>query len=225
MPTFDTWFRSRLGTEQGRVIPTTFEAPDGTYVYALGSEIPGQHVPMREGAYSEITQELTEPAKIVRFRGIIRGPSRMAIVSTDEVFALSDGDTLDLLIDRETVRSITFDTADFDDIANARGWEVANAINAQATAEVLAKVDIDRIAVTSKKAGKNSRVEVTGGTAAATLGFVELAWKASLYAAGSEVSSFYIEPGDERDLSTMIVNTALLTPPFDLTFRLDLVTR
>lgn len=88
------------------------------------------------------------------------------------LYALSDFMTLTVAVDGGAPQTVTFLTADFEDIAQATAQEVADVITAQltgasgATAEAGAKVSI-----TSSTNGSSSSIEVTGGTANAVLSF------------------------------------------------------
>jgi hypothetical protein len=85
-------------------------------------------------------------------------------------FALADGDTLTLRFDDGEEQGVVFDAADFGDIRAASALEVAAAINAQVRGGKVA-VAGGALVLRSDLEGLDSAVEVTGGPAAAALGF------------------------------------------------------
>jgi phage tail sheath protein FI len=85
-------------------------------------------------------------------------------------FALADGQTLALRFDGGPVQTVTFDAGDFADIVAATAIELAAAINAQISGGK-ATVELGVLTLASDTEGTASRVEVTGGTANAALGF------------------------------------------------------
>jgi len=85
-------------------------------------------------------------------------------------FGLSDGQTLTLRFDGGLIQTVTFDAGDFADIGAATAIELAAAINAQ-IAGGKATVELGVLTLASDTEGTASRVEVTGGTANAVLGF------------------------------------------------------
>ena len=90
-----------------------------------------------------------------------------------ETYALSDGQTLTVAIDGEVVaQTVTFNTAEFADIANATAEEIAAVINAELQgAFATVTTGGTKVTITSDRAGTGSVVEVTGGTANTALGF------------------------------------------------------
>lgn len=86
-----------------------------------------------------------------------------------ETYTLSDGLTLTVKIDDGSVQTITFNTGEFVDIANATAEEVAAVINGEISGASAAGVT--DVTITSDTKGTGSKVEVTGGTANAALGF------------------------------------------------------
>jgi len=100
-------------------------------------------------------------------------------------FALSDGDTLDL-IGPATTFSVTFDAADFVDIASASAQEVAAVLNANAgmqTNGLRAAVVGERVVLQTQDDGAAAGFEVQGGSAAAAFG-----WSAGTVVAGHDVA-------------------------------------
>lgn len=69
------WTRE-LGTTQGRVAPATFRAPEGTFAFVLGRELPGLIQRLAVGDFVELKQ-LADfgPAQLVRFRARLRPPA------------------------------------------------------------------------------------------------------------------------------------------------------
>ncbi len=67
-----------LGTTQGRIAPVGARPPSGTYVFVLGSDVPGQRYRFLNG--DKVTVEQTADAtgqKLLRFWATIRGPETM----------------------------------------------------------------------------------------------------------------------------------------------------
>lgn len=92
--------------------------------------------------------------------------------SKKELFALADGDTLDVKVDGETTpQTVTFVPADFADINAALATEVVAKVNASLTGAV-ADVDGDAVRIVSDSTvmGTTS-IEITGGTAKDKFGF------------------------------------------------------
>lgn len=87
-----------------------------------------------------------------------------------ETYALADGQTLTVEIDGGATQTVTFLTGSFVAIGAATAAEVAAVMNASLTG---CQVDVNAGAprITSDSQGTGSSVAVTGGTAAATLGF------------------------------------------------------
>jgi uncharacterized protein len=85
-------------------------------------------------------------------------------------FALSDGQTLTLMLEDEVEQTMIFNAGDFADIGNATSEELAAVINAQIDGGK-ALVDAGTLAIASDTEGLASRVQVTGGTANVALGF------------------------------------------------------
>lgn len=85
-------------------------------------------------------------------------------------FALADEDSLTLVIDGKPFATITFAAADFVDITQATALDVANVINRALPG--LARVDVNKIALTSPATGEQSliAVSVNESSAAAKLG-------------------------------------------------------
>ena len=90
--------------------------------------------------------------------------------SNTENFGLSDGQTLLVSVNNGPVQTVTFATADFAAIGAATAAEVAAVADA-AIIGVTADVDTAAVRLTSDGQGSGFTIEVTGGTAAATLGF------------------------------------------------------
>ncbi len=85
-------------------------------------------------------------------------------------FALADGQTFTLRVDGGPVQRVAFAKAEFTSIAAATSAELAAALNAGI---VGAKAVVEKgiVHIVSDTAGTSSRVEITGGTANAALGF------------------------------------------------------
>lgn len=84
-------------------------------------------------------------------------------------FALSNGMTLNVKVNRGTAQPITFLTAEFVDITNATAEEVAAVINAKIVgATATASSGGTKVTITSDRKGTGSYIQVTGGTANAS---------------------------------------------------------
>jgi len=92
------------------------------------------------------------------------------VESAAEMYALADGQTLTLKVDKGPEQSLSFLTAEFVDITTATAKEVAAVIGAKATG-IRVTSDSSKVQVISDVAGSSSYVEITGGTANAVLGF------------------------------------------------------
>lgn len=91
---------------------------------------------------------------------------RIRTVSS-EPFALADGETLLVRVDDETTQTVTFNTADFVDIANATAEEVGDAISADLTGAVAADCSDDTVLMQRNRQGTGASIQVVGGTATA----------------------------------------------------------
>lgn len=215
---------ARIGTDQGRMQPEGFEPTEGDFALVLGSDTAGREREFAVGDRVEVFQSDTPiaAAKLIRFRGAWRGPSRMpALAQAVELYTLADGQTLILAIDHGSPQTITFATAQFVDIANARADEVVAAINSQLIGAAASVASPGAPQILSDASGLRSRVEVTGGTAAA-LSMSELGWKASLLLDGVERASRILRPGEDQDLEDMAANLATAAT-VEIRFRLEVV--
>lgn len=93
--------------------------------------------------------------------------------ATAETYNLTNGMTLEVKVDDESVAQVvTFNTADFANIAAATAEEVAAVINEDlAGARATATTTKTKVTITSDTKGTGSKIEVTGGTANAILNF------------------------------------------------------
>ncbi len=92
-----------------------------------------------------------------------------------ETFALSDGDSMSFVVEGVT-KTVTFNTGEFADIANATAAEVAAVINAEATG-ISVDVDTGAVRITSDLSGTDSALGTfadVSGTPVAVLGFTGL---------------------------------------------------
>lgn len=127
---------------------------------------------------SALTEEsLLEMLEVFYGRDAVRAHAQTEVA---EPFILSDGDDLTILVDERLVVPVTFSTADFAVIGQARGAEVAAAITrafrvAGSTALALDVVDpLDgsvKVRIYSGALGLASSVRVTGGKAQDALSF------------------------------------------------------
>jgi hypothetical protein len=226
----ETFYTDRPGIDQGRIEPESIIAPEGDYVLALGSDTVGREVWMKPGDKYDVFQT-DSPAvadKLLKFRGYWRGTNKPMPAVSNEVtspnfFVLANGQTLILNIDNGSNQTITFVTGDFVDITKARAQEVVDVINANIVGGYAINTGRESIAIYSNGRGRRSRVEVVGGTASA-LNMQEIAWRAALLVGGSLVASRLLRTGEQQDLSDMAANLINFTPPFEIRFRLEVVT-
>jgi uncharacterized protein len=85
-------------------------------------------------------------------------------------YSLAGGQTLLVRVDRGAEQAVTFRAADFADISQATAAEVAAALNATLVG-CRASVVGGSVQLASDTEGTSSRLQVTGGTASAALGF------------------------------------------------------
>lgn len=201
-----SYFLSEVpGVNQARVAdPEGWIPPDGEAVFVLGDVKPGFTRRFVPGDNLAVFQTLSAPVaaeKLVRFRARIRGPQSAPPLVTAllEPYALADGQSITLEIDEGAAQVITFQTADFVDIANARATEVRDAINAQLVGARAGLNGVGGVEIRSLKQGRRARVFLQTGTA--PLGFQEWAWFASIRIDGTEHARVEIRPGETRDLS------------------------
>ncbi len=116
--------------------------------------------------------EEAQPARILLRRGLLSEGvlsfGRMTS-SLTETFALVDGQTLLVDVDGSGDQTVTFNTADFVDIGNALAVEVALVISTDLTDASGSAGTSGEVIIESD--GSASRLEVTGGTAAAAFAF------------------------------------------------------
>ncbi len=214
----------RPGVEQGRVQTTNFVPTEGDWAMVLGSDIPGHEREFSVGDRFDVFQSDTPiaAAKLIRFRGKWRGPSRMpALAQAVELYALADGQTILIDIDGGGQQTITFATAQFVSIGAARADEVVAAINSQITGATASVASPGAPQIFSNTTELRSRVEILGGTAAA-LSMSELGWKASILLDGVERASRILRPGEDQTLDDMAANLATAAT-VEIRFRLEVV--
>lgn len=117
--------------------------------------------------------EEAQPARILLRRGLLSEgvlSFGRVISSLTETFTLADLQTLLVDVDGSGPQTITFNTAEFVDITNALAAEVVLEINADLTGAT-AREDTATGAVIIESDDDASRLEVTGGTAAAAFAF------------------------------------------------------
>lgn len=88
-----------------------------------------------------------------------------------ETYPLVDGQTLLIDVDGVGAQTVTFNTGDFTDIANATAAEVASAILLDITTGLEAVDEGGFVRIRSSTSGPGSSVQVTGGTGNPALGF------------------------------------------------------
>lgn len=87
-----------------------------------------------------------------------------------ETYALTDGWTLLVSVDGGAVQTATFETADFIGIGVATAAEIVIVLNAD-IADQVSENRGGKVVMRANSVGTESSIEVTGGTAAAALGF------------------------------------------------------
>lgn len=89
-----TPFDRLLGSSQGRVQPSGWAAPDGAYVFVLGSDVPGQLATLAGGDYTQVAQVgRFDLHKLLRFRARLRAPSTVPAGTHWRADLLIDGVT------------------------------------------------------------------------------------------------------------------------------------
>lgn len=213
----------RPGIEHGRIEPTLFAPPDGDHIAMLGVETPNWSD--REFAVGDKVELLQSDSKggadVVRFSNRVRAPSAMPALSSDEPFALADGQTLQVAIDGGAIQTVTFATVDFASIGAARATEVAAAISSALTGATAAQTGRGRVTIRSDSTGRHSSVVVAGGTATA-LGFVELAWHVQFLINDVVVAQKRMLTGETRVFTDWTANLAAYSDPVEVKFRLVL---
>lgn len=208
-----TPFERDLGVEQGRIAPSGWVPPEGTYVFVLGSDVAGRAFALMPGDGPYVTQAGSPDGSVVRATIRARGPAAGIPAQADSVpgpFALSDGDELTFEVGG-VPRTVTFTEDLFEDIATATAAEVAAAIADQVDDAVAADV-LGFVRLATVATGRDAGLEVTGGAANAALGFPTAAvtgatWVASL-AIDTETVSFDLQPGRTLDTSDVGVNAS-----------------
>jgi len=98
------------------------------------------------------------------------GTAASLLAASSEPYALTDGNTLTLQVNGSAVQTVTFNTGDFADIANATAAEVASVIDTQTTG-VNASDSGGAVLIETVTANAIAKLQVTGGTDAAAFGF------------------------------------------------------
>jgi hypothetical protein len=213
----------RPGIEHGRIVPSDLAVPEGDFVAMLGADSPGwEDHAFRVGDKVELYQSDSKGSgDVLGLQSTVRSPSRMPALSHVENFALADGQTLLLSIDGGATQTITFNTADFADIANARAVEVRDVLNAALVGATAAITGFGQVSVLSDDTGRHKRVQVVGGTATA-LRMYELAWYVEVLINSVVVSQRRLRVGETRALSGLSGNLAAYSDPVEVKFRLRL---
>lgn len=74
-------FTREQGTQQGHIRPASFSAPQGEYVFCLGSDREGLNQCITEGDYVEVSQLADfDTTKTVRLKAVLRCPLYTGIV-------------------------------------------------------------------------------------------------------------------------------------------------
>jgi len=96
--------------------------------------------------------------------------NRGAQKSKTGLFALHPGNTLIVKVDAAAPTMVTFAAGDFSDFSQVTAAELATKLNASLTG-IRASDDLGGLLLESATTGETSRLEITGGTARAALGF------------------------------------------------------
>ncbi len=175
---------------------------------------PGAPTPARVTGTASGPFVLDDGAKLVVAVG---GADKEALFSAKAAFvdaagagpyALADGQTLGVRIDGGAAQQLMFAAAEFAAIATATAAEVSAALNAKLVgAKVVLAGGAPRIV--SDTAGLNSRIEITGGTANAALGFpVTPATGSGNVGNARAVTALEIQAIAEPAISGMLVGAA-----------------
>jgi hypothetical protein len=114
--------------------------------------------------------------------------------------ALRDGDTLTLCIDGRPPETVSFTAGDFADLAQVTAAELAAQLE-RVLPGVLASDDAGGLLIESKSTGPDSRIQITGGTARAALGFAT--GGAVDPCTGRPVLGISLGPGELQDPSVL----------------------
>lgn len=223
-----SWFvvRPGIGVFGRAENPEGFQPPEGDHCYVFGSAEPGRTARFNIGDRFDIRQESDfAPARLLRFTGRFRGPSRMPCVSAPEPdvgWALTDGMTLEIEVDGGPAQVVTFSTGQFMDIGAARSPEIRDAINAVLVG-AKAKLTGTGLALWSDREGRRSKVRAASGTAF-VLGFQELTWRLRLLIDGDAKAERYLTPGENEPLTDIGGSfEASAGPDAEVRITLDLV--
>lgn len=219
----------RPGIHQGRLAPISWTPTQGDHAMVLGSDIPNQTGLFNIGDMIEVFQSETPAnaaAKLTRFRGNLRSQQAMPAMSATETFNVTDGQTIEIAIDGGATQTITLDDSQFTSTA-ATAIELVPHINSQLSGAVASLNGDGTFSIWSNTTGRDTCVQVIGGTATAAIGLVELVWRAQLLIDGTVIASAILESGSERSLDDMGANVidALAGAPFEIRFRLVLGAR
>lgn len=118
-----------------------------------GNGIPLQY--LRTESYQFIVDQGSESAA---------GTAATLTSANAETYALADGQTLLVVVDRTSIQTATFNTGDFGAIGAATAAEVAAVIQADIAGVTAADVGGD-VVITSEMTGASAEIEVVGGTA------------------------------------------------------------
>jgi hypothetical protein len=190
-------FLYRFGTTQGRTSQlVNFTPTDGDFAYVVGSD-QAADFEMSIGDFIDLFQDLdltgvnlvtfdlgwVQPLNLPQRRDIAAGatlkrsevtvsaPAKLE-AGIFEPYVLSDGQTLLISIDGGGAQTVTFNTADFVNIAQAAAEEVAAVIDDDLTPGTSSlNPNGTKVRIESETVGTSSTVEVTGGTATAAFDF------------------------------------------------------
>jgi len=140
-------------------------------------------------------------------------------------YLLTNGDTLDIVIDRGTPQTITFVTADFSDITQASATEVVTKINSLLTGGIASVTTDNRIQVQTNTFDDvigAIKIESITGTAG-NLGFPEDTERASIPAHFASILSDNSEPFNfiEGDRLVIVLDNDSTNKTFDIIMDLD----
>lgn len=160
--------RFRLGIDDGLILGIElFTASTlGDVIGRINSQVPGAPVAFDNGGQLA----LRSPSQGTRSRVLTEetDPAR-AVTGSPAPYALVDGQTLIVAIDGGAAQTLTFNAADFPDIGNISGPEMAEFFEA----EIAGATSLSRFGSVQiiSETINGSSVEITGGTAAAAFDF------------------------------------------------------
>lgn len=212
------FFSERAGVHTGRVESEVVDPEDGDHLLSLGSERENDFALRDVGdEISALQNAARGTSTLVSVLMETRGPARVPLATKEEPFVLADGQTLVISVGG-TEHTLTLDAADFDAIGAATGGELANVIERDVPGVVAIRAKDGHVLVLPVAGGRLGELFFAGGTAAAAVEFMELAWLLEMLVDGTLAASRHVRPGRDRRLSdvSLPLASAVASPDFEL---------